>query len=297
MSSASNLLTTIVSREEVHAQMHWVYRDWAGGNGPHWDDFFEAPSSVFFVEKGRVELEFEDGRSVCCQAGDIFLGVRSVRKQRIGANTKLLSVGYDLTWATRHSAYDHVLNVCVPAKVVAKNASCRRLRVATLRLLKRFYPDRREIDFVSATHLPPSDAGDAIRQQLAFWEWLGHLQRVFDDQDLRPAFPMARSEIVREVKDRVDRYPLSSPFKDIAKDLGLSVSWRRVQQLFKAELHQAPHDYFDARRIDHARRHLRQRGASVKEVAAELGFRSLSHFSVWFKKGSGVSPRQFLAGS
>jgi AraC-like DNA-binding protein len=163
--------------------------------------------------------------------------------------------------------------------------------------LRRVCPDRGEIDFTSATHLPPSDAGEAIRQQLAFWEWLGHLQRVLDDQELRPAFPMARSEIVREVKDRVDRYPLNAPFKDVAKDLALSVSWRRVQQLFKAELHQAPHDYFDARRMDHARRHLRQRGASVKEVAAELGFRSLSHFSDWFKKGSGVSPRQFLAGS
>lgn len=296
MSASFNWLINIASREEVHAQIHWVYRGNPGSRGPGWSGFSETPFSVFFVESGCVEMIFEDGRNVCCGTGDLFLGARSVRKQRIAADTKVLSVGYDLTWVTRHPVYDQGLSLHVPVAAFAANAAYRRLRAASLALLRQFYKDRGDIDFVTATHLPPSDAGSSIRQQIAFWAWFSHVQPVFDLHDTRPVFPMARSAIVREVKERVDRYPLSAPFRDLTKGVGLSVSWRRVQQLFQEELHQTPHDYFDSRRMDHACRRLRMHGGNVKEVASEVGFRSLSHFSDWFKKISGRSPRQFLLG-
>lgn len=46
--------------------------------------------------------------------------------------------------------------------------------------------------------------------------------------------------------------PLSAPFRDLTKGVGLLMSWRRVQQLIQEELHQTPHDYFDSRRLEHA---------------------------------------------
>ena len=295
--AAINLLTHVLSREEVHAQVHWVYKgapeNW-GEEG--WGEFSEIPASVFFVEKGCVELAFEDGRVVSCRAGDLFLGCRSVRKHRIFEDSRVLSVGYDLTWVTRHPVYAQGLNVRIPAEQRATNAAYRKLHAASLALLREFHPDRREVDFVTAAHLPPADAGSSIRQQLAFWNWFSRLHPVFELHGITPNFPMARSAIVREVKEIVDRYPLSASFRDIAKKVELPVGWRRVQQLFQEELHQTPHDYFNTRRMDHARRRLRMRGVSVKEVAVELGFRSLSNFSDWFKKSSGLSPRQFLHG-
>jgi AraC-like DNA-binding protein len=33
--------------------------------------------------------------------------------------------------------------------------------------------------------------------------------------------------------------------------------------------------------------------ATVKEVAFELGFSSLSHFSAWFRRQHGLPPREF----
>ena len=296
MPSTLNLLTRVLSREEVHAQVHWVYKGAPERWGEGWGEFSEIPASVFFVEKGCVELAFEGGRVVACYAGDVFLGCRSVRKHRIALGTRVLSVGYDLTWVTRHPVYAQGLNLRIPAKECATKMVYRKLRTASLALLREFHPERREIDFVTAAHLPPSDAGSSIRQQIAFWMWFSQLQPVFEHHKIAPNFPMARSAIVREVKEIVDRYPLSASFRNIAKTMELPVGWRRVQQLFQEELHQTPHDYFDTRRMDHARRRLRMRGVSVKEVAAELGFHSLSNFSDWFKKSSGLSPRQFLLG-
>ncbi|HSI10014.1 MAG TPA: helix-turn-helix transcriptional regulator [Rariglobus sp.] len=296
MPSALNLLTHVFSREEVHAQVHWVYKGAPESWGEGWGEFSEIPASVFFIEKGSVELAFEDGRVVSCGAGDVFLGCRSVRKHRIAAGSRVLSVGYDLTWVTRHPVYAQGLNLRIPAEARAANAVYRRLQTASLALLREFYPDRKEIDFVTAAHLPPSDARSSIRQQIAFWMWFSRLQPVFELHHVAPVFPMARSAVVRDVKEIVDRYPLNASFRDLAKTVELPVGWRRVQQLFQEELHQTPHEYFNTRRMDHARRRLRMRGVSVKEVAGELGFHSLSHFSDWFKKSSGLSPRRFLLG-
>ncbi|CAM2980533.1 helix-turn-helix transcriptional regulator [Rariglobus hedericola] len=296
MESAPNILTGVLSREEVHAQVHWVYKGAPASSNEDWGRFLEVPGSVFFVEKGCIELAFENGQTVRCEAGDLFLGSRTVRNHRITAGSQVLSVGYDLMWATRHPVYAQGLNVRISAEARKANVAYRRLLTASLALLREFHPDRREVDFVTASHVPPSDAGSSIRQQLAFWNWFSRLHPVFELHGIAPDFPMARSAIVREVKDIVDRYPLSASFRDIAKKVELPVGWRRVQQLFQDELHQTPHDYFHTRRMDHARRRLRMRGVSVKEVAGELGFHSLSHFSDWFKKSSGLSPRQFLLG-
>lgn len=55
-----------------------------------------------------------------------------------------------------------------------------------------------------------------------------------------------------------------------------------------------PRHYLEKRRMDYAYRRLRMPDAQVKEVATTLGFVHLSHFSKWFKKHLGQSPRHFI---
>lgn len=57
-----------------------------------------------------------------------------------------------------------------------------------------------------------------------------------------------------------------------------------------------PRRYFEQRRVDAARFQLAE-GATVKEVASGLGFRSLQQFSAWFRTHEGVGPREFRSGA
>ena len=293
MHSVVEFLASVGRRGEFQGHVMWVYHGRPERMSDDWDGPFETPASVFFVERGAVELGLEDGREVCCTVGDLFLARRSTRRQRIAPGTRLLSVGYDLVWSNGSPVYDRGLDLRVAAPDT-RNAAIRTLRAASLQLLRTLHPERREIDFFTETHLPSPQPAQGIRHQIAFWAWFEQLLEVLTAKGISPSEPEARSTVVREVKARLDALPLDASFREMTVGLSLPVSWRRVQQLFHEELHETPRDYFDLRRVEHARRRLRTPGVSVKEVAAELGFRSLSHFSDWFKKATGWSPRRFI---
>jgi AraC-like DNA-binding protein len=54
-----------------------------------------------------------------------------------------------------------------------------------------------------------------------------------------------------------------------------------------------PYAYFESLRLEFACRRLRVPDVRIKEVAIDLGFASLSHFSKWFRKHQAQSPRQY----
>lgn len=69
-----------------------------------------------------------------------------------------------------------------------------------------------------------------------------------------------------------------------------------VCRLFKRFLGATPGDYLRGRRVRLAAERLREPGARVKEVAAELGFADAFHFSRVFRAEMGVAPRVWRAG-
>ena len=57
-----------------------------------------------------------------------------------------------------------------------------------------------------------------------------------------------------------------------------------LTRMFKEQLHITPVNYHKRLRIEEAKRRLHVPDARIKEVAIELGFKHLSHFSRWFKQ-------------
>ena len=53
-------------------------------------------------------------------------------------------------------------------------------------------------------------------------------------------------------------------------------------------------DFFQSQRMEHAKYLLYEKGCSVTEVSASLGYSSISHFSTAFKKHTGLKPCELL---
>lgn len=282
----------------VSAQLQWAYYGEPFVENHEWSAFMEPNASAFFVERGSVEFEFaaDPGRIVTSKVGDLFLGRRSLRRQRIAAGTRLLSIGYDLVWPSGRQVYETGLDVRVPDALSGPSGALhRKLMNASRMLFKNRHANSVRVDFHVEMQSPHANPLSWVDDQIMFWNWFSHLKLVFDANGICPSsILVARSEIVRKVKDFIDQRPLTTPFRGMPAELGFAVSWRRVQQLFQEELHTTASEYFEARRIVYARRRLRMPGTSVKEVASELGFRSLAHFSAWFKRRIGMPPRDFV---
>ena len=75
---------------------------------------------------------------------------------------------------------------------------------------------------------------------------------------------------------------------EIAKELGVSTSF--FHQIFKTYTSITPYQYFLFLKIQKAESLLKQANVSVKEAAYQLGFNNQYHFSILFKKKTGISP-------
>jgi AraC family transcriptional regulator len=62
---------------------------------------------------------------------------------------------------------------------------------------------------------------------------------------------------------------------------------------FKEAVGEPPHRYQMSRRIEHAKTLLAKRSLSVSDVAASVGYSSLSRFSALFRQTTGHSPREY----
>ena len=64
-------------------------------------------------------------------------------------------------------------------------------------------------------------------------------------------------------------------------------------QLFKQSTGQSPHQYLMGRRIEHAKRMLKQRGMGLAEIAYRTGFSSQAHFTGAFRRAVGGTPGEY----
>ncbi|WKE65164.1 AraC family transcriptional regulator N-terminal domain-containing protein [Gallaecimonas kandeliae] len=71
------------------------------------------------------------------------------------------------------------------------------------------------------------------------------------------------------------------------------ISKAQLYRLFRQELGLTPGEYQQQLRLDQARQWLSEGLMSVTEVAFELGYQSLSHFSRRFKAATGLSPGRY----
>ena len=79
----------------------------------------------------------------------------------------------------------------------------------------------------------------------------------------------------------------------LAKKTG--VSRYTLIRLFRGWLGRTPQEYISAQRMEYAKQLVSSGRFSHKEIARELGFKNASHFSLAFKKYTGLPPRSFKA--
>ena len=79
--------------------------------------------------------------------------------------------------------------------------------------------------------------------------------------------------------------------ESIANELGISRYY--FCRLFKKSMGISPYQYLIQSRIERAKELLLQPHISISDVALKVGFSSQSHFTKYFKKVVGITPKEF----
>lgn len=106
------------------------------------------------------------------------------------------------------------------------------------------------------------------------------------------AYESEREKIVKARTILEEFYDQSITIKELSRKVAMNECY--LKKGFKALTGKTIHEYQQHQRIVRAKDMLQQEGKSVTEVAALLGYSSISHFSTAFKRATGTKPCELL---
>jgi AraC-like DNA-binding protein len=273
---------SLVDWDRLRIDLSWAYE------GPVSPEFQEETSphfgqSIFLIRKGGVVVTTPEGR-VKGGEGDWVFPVQGRRHQKFLPDTRVLSVHLDFQWPGGHPFFSWD-----PALVVSSGSHP--LWEVRAEVLVRFIETRfgqvrwglrtREADILTWRQL-----------QRHFFDWFDLVLCDLIEDGHRPPRLIRLDPRLQAGLELLKNQAFTVSFReqDIAAYAGLSVSqWNR---LFRKELGITPREFYDQRRLESALDRIRA-GGPFKEIAFDLGFCSLAHFSGWFHRKTGLTPTEF----
>ncbi len=123
--------------------------------------------------------------------------------------------------------------------------------------------------------------------------WMGELVKALLAVGREFYDPNAVDPRLKEALSFLEHYPPSALFpRETLERIG-GVQLKRLNQLCTDAFSFTLHGLWDQRRYRYAQQALRLPYLTIKEIASNLGFTRLPHFSGWFRSHRGLSPRAF----
>jgi AraC-like DNA-binding protein len=144
------------------------------------------------------------------------------------------------------------------------------------------------------------DYGNALMTRALFMELLVHLTR-FCGENVESEkgaaivkAPKSEETLATALRFMEERFAEPLRIEQIAATVFLSAD--RFTEVFSAAMGRAPSDYLRHIRIEHAKLLLATTDMPITRIAAAAGFEQPSYFTHVFRKGAGVTPREYRAG-
>jgi hypothetical protein len=182
-----------------------------------------------------------------------------------------------------HTETDSILNFKYNHSFTRSIQITGRIRQTLETILNHHYTDAVENIFVNAqTQIlllySLETMNTLIEDEVPACKFLAH-------QDERNKIIKAREILLAHIGDPIT-------IKELSRKVAINECY--LKKGFRVMFGTTVFDFYQDQRMEHARYLLYQKGFSVSEVSAQLGYSSISHFSTAFKKHTGIKPCEIL---
>lgn len=269
----------------LRTELVWIYDRAPAATARHGVFDHRQGNWAWYLRAGEVRIATKAG-TLTAHAGQWLFLPPEIHRHDFSDGASLISVRFFCQWPSGENLFaPHAGFVLDGARhpALAKTAG------ALARLVAREQPGPHYGHARRAAGYP-----QFLRIQRMFLDWLG----AWFDANLAVGARPARhtgDPRVQSVARALDDAPFNSGFPRTAIAGSSGIGVVQLNRLFRAQFQLTPFQYWERRRLETARLWLETDTAPVKALAARLGFRSDSHFTVWFKRQTGISPGRYRA--
>lgn len=238
-------------------------------------------SAAWLVREGWAQVE-HDGQCHTAHPGQWLIVKPGARVQTFSHDARMLSIAFEARWPDGSHLYQEGLSLVIDA---AEEPALEEKIRPILNAVMEIAPGTWDVRDHRA------DLCCYLRLELLLCEWLSVLSSILDRHGIRHSGHFGIDERVRIAVDLLHARDLAEPFALETLAAAVHISPNHLIRLFRKELQTTPHQFWDRLRIEHAQSRIRQPEIRIKEVAIDLGFKHLSHFSKWFKRHTGHPPQ------
>lgn len=238
-------------------------------------------SGAWLVREGWARVE-HDGQCHTAHPGQWLIVKPGPRVQTFSLDARLLSIAFEARWPDGSHLYQDGLSMVIDASdAPALEQKVRPILNAVMEIAPGTWDVRDHV----------ADLSCYLRLEQLLCEWLLALSEVLARCGKKHSGHFGIDERVRIAVDLLHARDLAEPLALETLAAVVHISPTHLIRLFRKDLQSTPLQFWDRLRIEHACSRLRQRDVRIKEVAIDLGFKHLSHFSKWFKRHTGKSPQ------
>jgi len=273
----------------IHTELDWIYdhevpaayqnRTINKGQGGY---------SAWFLREGHVRVETTSGQAL--EAGPqqwMFVPTENLH-QRFTKDARILSLHFLCQWPFGENILSETRGLVIAG---ADFPLLEHKAVQLERMVRRHAPG---VERHYASHF--SDFDKFLAFHTLFLRWLRQWFRVQKSHGAGLFRLGAKDDRLLRAVRCLNTSPLSSPLPQASLEKSSGLSGTHLNRLFVAEYGLTIRKSWDNRRLNFARSCLETSRMPVKEVAYRLGFKSDSHFMMWFKKHTGKRPKEYRKG-
>ena len=293
MDSLSNRVATLLPLHEwacLRMELFWIYDRIVFAQYQQGRKEVHPGYRAWLLRKGSVSMTTAE-RTYTATAGSWIMTPLSPAEVKFSRDAHILSINFICQWPSGE-------NILVGKEGLSfkseKYPELERSATEMERQLRRQFPVEGQREQLYARQT--STFGDFLGVQGLFFHLLATWFQIEMENGARLTRLTSGDSRPFQAARCLNTAPLDRPFPVawLQQETGLGLM--RLNQLFFSEFGLTTRKYWDRRRLEFAKQCLETSPMPMKEIAYRLGFRSDSHFVIWFRRLAGARPGEYRTG-